>query len=148
MSEAAFYTALNADGTLTGLLTGGIYADQNLGRAGINRTNTPAAYTNGIVQPLLLVKGRAVIPDGALRDPADQTTSTRQVIELWLIDDGDAGFDTINLAADRCYEMLQMQYVGGGHVEFISQLAERDPERNHAATIRAEYEVVAVKTGA
>lgn len=58
--RAAVKTAIEGDGTLAGLLTGGVYD-----RRGINRTATPDAYdANGELKPCAVVTVEAASPLG------------------------------------------------------------------------------------
>lgn len=136
----ALLSALQADSTLTGTLTGGIYLKREMREEITNRKVYPAAYNNGKeMKPLLIIKGRRVIPNGA-KDASNQYQATRQPVEFWFHQDGDAGFATLRTAANRLYALIQMKpYAGAAQWRMDGELEDNDPALNNAATIMKEY---------
>jgi hypothetical protein len=108
-------------GGINTLATGGIYAfslptgSGGTGRLGISREATPSAFdsTTGKLKPTVLVKFRDAIPDGRLFDPKLRHASYRQICEVWLYDDGDNGFTTIESMKVRLYALLQGHILPG-----------------------------------
>jgi len=111
VSLANAKTILEADATLLALATGGIYDFDETGRMGINRTNTPTAFTNGIIKPCLLLKLRTSVPFGDIADDAARTTGARDMLEIWGYED--SGYATIKSMLARVYTLLQGKQLGG-----------------------------------
>lgn len=104
-------TILEADATLLALATGGIYDFDETGRMGINRTNTPAAFTNGIIKPCLLLKLRTSVAIDGLGDDPNRITAARDMLEVWAYQD--SGYSTIKSMLARVYTLLQGKQLGG-----------------------------------
>src|SRR5690348_14819186 len=119
MSHASDAAAvLDADtgaGGAATLLTGGIYTFDETGRLGINRDSTPNAFdtTSGLLKPCAIVKDRGRFPDGGVADDVTQRVSYRQLVEVWLYDDGDASKTVLDSARARIFTKLAGQYIGG-----------------------------------
>lgn len=147
---AAIHALLAADGTFTGLLTGGVYLYGAEGRLDVTRQTHPAAFdaTTGQLKPLCSVRGRATVPDGRLADDAAKTLSMRQVVELWFYNTGNAGYATITSAADRAFTLLhETRLSAGGKVRLVNELDnERAAELQNAALIRRDYAVFGLKS--
>lgn len=107
-------TILEADtgtGNLVALATGGIYDFDETGRMGINRTNTPAAFSSGIIRPCLLVKVRSSQAFGEIGDDAQRISGARDMLEVWAYQD--SGYSTIRSMLARVYTLLQGKSLGG-----------------------------------
>jgi len=118
--EDAVATLLRADATLAGILTGGIYTSGQVGRVGISRETTPAAFdANGWLKPCALVKQRGNVPDGMVRDSAPVVVSAAQVVEIWLYQD--SGYSTLDSAMTRILTLLEGTTVDSG--AFPAQLS-------------------------
>ena len=146
----AVYDVLNADPTLVAILTGGVYLYRDLGPEGINREDTPDAFNSaGLMLPLVIVKGRGNIPTSFLRDEGAQYASTRQVIECWLYDDREAGWDTLKSAAQQIYALLHDRQVAGSFgMQWVNQVDEfREESMSWACSTREDYAVIGRRTG-
>lgn len=99
--------------TLVATATGGIYTPDTTGRLGINRGTVPGAFdsTTGNIKPCILLKLRSAIPDGLLRDDANQYSSVRQIIECWFYQH--SGYATIETMRDRVYALLHARQLAG-----------------------------------
>lgn len=144
--ENDFITRIQADATLMALLTGGAYASQNLTREGITRETTPGAFdSNGYLRPCALVRQRGQVADGMVRDGMAQTVSTRQVVEVYLYQDG--GYSTLDAAAARLYTLFEGHAFTGASGSFPCEwLGTLDRLRdngalNGAALARMEFSV-------
>jgi hypothetical protein len=137
----AIREALAGDEGLAGLLTGGIYRYEQTGRNGISRVTTPDAYgTDGFLRPCAVVKAGEARAVAAVRDAA---AGTRQVVEVYLYDDGDSGYGTILEARDQVVAALDRAWVAGAG--FITRAGGaddlRDPKLNNAAVARVDFEI-------
>lgn len=141
---ASAKTLLEADATLLALATGGIWDWDETGRMGINRTNTPAAFVNGIIQPCLLVKLASSVPFGEIADDAAKLVSVREMLEVWAYQD--AGYATIKSMLDRVYTLLQGTQLGGFSCRFAQKVqpAFRDTEMD-ACVEYDRYAVITLK---
>ncbi len=130
--ESDIATLLSADAALDAILTGGVYAAGTAGRLGITRETTPGAFSGGYLLPCALIRQRGRVPDGAVRDGAAQTTSTAQVVEIYLYQD--TGFTSIDAAAARIYALLEGVAVGtnGFPAELVNII---DRERDQGALL-------------
>lgn len=147
--ETTLKATLAADATLLALLTGGVYAQTELKRKGINRTDHAAAFTAaGVLKPLVIIKGRTLIPFGSIKKKSTQYRTLRQTVELWLHDDGDAGWSVLRNAKNRILALLDQTRVSGGFkCELSGGVLEFRAEQDEGATkdacsIRIEFNVV------
>lgn len=120
-------TLLVADTTavtgLVALATGGIYTIDDLGRLGLNRTNSvcAAAFGSNVIKPCLMLKIRSDTVVDGLGDDVTQRAAHREVLELWFYDDN--GFTTIDAMRGRAFACLHGKQVGNAtcHWQFDSQ---------------------------
>lgn len=143
----AVYDLLNADAPLLALLTGGLYLGRDVPEEGLNREDYPAAYSNGLLQPIAVVKGRRVIPDNGFRVPEAQFVAVQQVVEIWFYDDKDAGWDTLDSAAQVVYELLQdVQIAEAYNCNLVNTIEEeRDPDLGGACMTRIDMQITGRK---
>lgn len=142
--EATIKSLLAADATLLATLTGGVYSfAADTKRLGLSRTMSPSPYLNGYLRPCALVKARDEVPSGGLLDSDQQYASIRQSVEVWLYNDGDAGYAALETARNRVYTLLQLVSLsGGGLVSWTNNLSNvRDTSLDNAAVLRADYVV-------
>ena len=145
--EGLVRNKLVADATLMALLTGGLYAYEGLSGEGITRKTLAGAYSTGFLAPCGVVKGRALIPFGGVRDQESQYTSVRQVIEIWLYADAGAGLTTLTSAANRIYKVLEGQTVTNSHpLRWLSQESFVERELQQARAILIEFEVIGYRS--
>jgi hypothetical protein len=138
---ALITTRLTGHAPLLALLTGGIYNYEALPRNGIKAK--PQAWNNGLMKPCCVVKARPQVPFGDIKDSATQFTTSRQGVELWLYNDGDAGYTSLRSAQQVILTLLHLRRVAGAfQMRFAGDLAAPDPELNNAATLRLEYTVI------
>lgn len=139
------YNRLIIDAPLISALTGGIYLYSSLPVEGISRKDTPSAYdsTTLKMKPMLVVKGRALVPTSSLKDPETQYTSARQIIEIYLYDDPFNGWSALFGAADRVYELLQDRPSGMSSLTLVNVIDfERNSALNNCCMLRRDYEVI------
>lgn len=134
-------TLLEADATLLALATGGIYDYDETGRMGINRTNTPSAFTSGIIKPCILLKLRSSVPWGDIADPATKTVSLREMFEVQFY--ADNAYTVIESMRARVFALLHEVRLSG---TFICRFAgdfypPRDVEMD-SFVLRSDYAVV------
>lgn len=148
--ETSIVTHLEADATLTALLTGGLYSSTETGRLGISIDSTPDAYDNGFLLPCAIVKARALTPTNELADADGQFMTTRQVIEVWLYDDGRADYSTLEAARSRIYALLQDQHediTGAVSIQWAGNLDDlRDETLHNACLLRQDWQVNSYKS--
>lgn len=141
-------TLLAADSTLSTPLTGGLYTFEETKRLGISKQTTPSAFNTqtGILKPCLLVKGRDPVPDGAISDLAAQYASFKQVVEIWVYNDGDAGYSVINTAIARIYVLLHGKRVSLVPLRWVNGLREqRDAALQYACFARDDFLALSVR---
>lgn len=145
MSTAADAIALvlAADTTLTALLTGGVYTWDASGRNGISPESLPSAYSNGFLKPVGLVWKRSEVPWGGGHDAAVQWKTLRDVVEIYLYNDGDSTYTTIESAAARVEKDLDDKFItGAGFLKAIYRYYDRDTDLNNSIYIRIDFQVV------
>jgi hypothetical protein len=131
---------LEADATLLAIATGGVWDWDETGRMGINRTNTAAAFTSGIIKPCLLLKLRTSVPFGGIADDASRIVSARDMIEVWAY--ADNAFTAITSMLDRVYTLLQGQRLSGGKCRFAGSFQPPRDQEMDAFVQRDDYAVV------
>ncbi len=139
LSEA-IRDVLADDATLAALLVGGIYSFEQTGRNGISRVTTPAAYSDFLL-PCAVVKVGDLKAEAAIRD---SVAGTRQIVAVYLYDDGDNGYGTILTARDWIVGLLDRMWIdGAGLTRRVGGADElRDPKLNNAALVRLDFEVI------
>ena len=144
----AVFALLDADAPLAAVLVGGIYNGRDVPEEGINREDYPDAYdSNGLLQPVAVVRGRRVVPDQAFRVVEAQFVAVNQVVEIWFYDDKDSGWDTIESAGQLVYELLQDQQISGAYnCKLVNSIEEeRDPDLGGACLHRLDFQVTGRK---
>lgn len=139
--SAVIRDVLASDAGLAALLTGGIYSYEQIGRNGISRVTTPDAYAaDGFLKPCAIVKGGDARATGAIRDDAP---GMRQMVEVYLYDDGDRGYGTITQARDLAAALLDWQWLADAGFARRAGGADdlRDPKLNNAALVRGDFEI-------
>lgn len=133
-------------GGVATVLTGGIYTYAETGRLGIDRNRTPDAFSGGYLQPCGVVKARPQVASGQV---VGSKPSYRQVVEIWLYNDGDAGYSTLEAVAGRVFTLLHDTVLAnGGVVLWVHTLAqEREAALDHAAMLRVDFAVYNVQEG-
>ena len=138
---AVVRAALAADAELAGLLAGGIYAYEAIGRNGLSRVTTPGAYDeHGFLKTCAVVKvGEARAASGV----RDAQSGLRQRVEVYLYDDGDSGYGAICEGRDAVVGALDRRWVdGAGYVRCVGGVEDlRDAKLNNAALVRVDFEV-------
>ena len=134
---------LAGDATLAGLLVGGVYSFAETGRNGISRASLAEAFddASGFLQPCAVIKVGEIKAADAIRDSA---AGLRQLVEVYLYDDGDSDYMAINSARDRVVALLDRQWIdGAGWLRQVGGADDgRDPKLNGAAVIRVDFEVM------
>lgn len=112
---SAAKTILEADATLLATATGGVYDFNETGALGVNRTLTTDAFdSNGLVKPSVLLRLRSSTPDGFINDDANQSRSSRDMLECWFYEN--AGYININTMRDRVYTLLHGVQLTGSFI--------------------------------
>lgn len=145
--ESDIVTLLNADGTLTGILTGGVYGKQQIGKMGIDANNsaTPNAYSvanqKQVLQPLLVLRLRALVPGGNRHDRKGQHAGALGTLECWFYDEN--SYTTIASGRDRVYALLADKTLANIGLLSLDNRIEglRAQELNDAALLRDDYSV-------
>jgi len=141
----AIKTLLAADATLTAILTGGVYEYTLVGKDVVTPQSLPTtAYdASGYLKPIALVKARSEFPFGGGYDHANKYNTVRDVVEVYLLRDGDATTVDLKGAADRVENLLFGVFVGGGWAGIINRIDdEREPLLNNALYIRVDVGIV------
>lgn len=141
----AIKTLLAADATLTAILTGGVHEYTQIGKDVITPQSLPAsAYdASGYLKPIALVKARSENKFGDGYDGANKFTTVRDVVEVYLLRDGDATAVTLNTASDRVESLLYNVFVGGGWAKIFNIISDqRESDLNNALWIRLDAEIV------
>jgi hypothetical protein len=103
--EAEVATYLQADDPLNAILTGGIYANSELGREGITQDSCPDCYDpNGYLLPCAIVKARGDIPDTRIADEGGKVVAQSLMVEIWLYED--VSFAAIDAARARLFTIM------------------------------------------
>lgn len=144
----AITALLKLNAPLVAIITGGIYAEEDLGPDGLTKTSAPAAvWSAGYLKPVIRVKERTDQPWGGINDTQNQTSSFQKMIEIWFYDDGPKGYGTIELAQSMVYALLHMKLVNKSRLRNSFNVPDlRDAELNNAAVIRADYAAILVKS--
>ena len=144
--ENALETLLDADATLTALLTGGIYARNTLGKVGLDPNNSVCsgayALDDGFnaLQPCLVIRVRSEVPDGERVDVPSQTASVTTVVEFYLYDE--TSYTSIGSARNRIYALLQNKTLNGiGVMTLVNRLQYYDESLDDAATLKDDYQI-------
>lgn len=105
--EDDVYTTLAATFVTSLYLTGGLYKAGDLGPEGVTRVSAPAAFdSDGFLKPCGLIRQRSAVNTGELSDYDYKLLSKREVVEIYLYQDGGSGYDAIDGAAS--YITLQL----------------------------------------
>jgi hypothetical protein len=116
---------MEADSALSLILTGGVYTAGAVGREGISRDTTPAAFdSNGYLRPCALVRQRTLTADNQVVDVT--IASATLVLEIYIYED--SGFSSIDSALARLFTLFnQYQFSNSFPVEWIGTInRERD----------------------
>ena len=143
--ESAIVTLARNESMLTTILTGGIYGYRELGKRGIDPTNsvTASAYSLSnefnILQPCCVVKVRSQVVDSTRFDVKSQTTGLRGVVEFWLYDENN--YTAIENARAVIYALFQSKTNANiGITSLVNRLdGLRDESLNDAALLRDDY---------
>lgn len=152
MSHAdAFVAVMEADagaGGVNTLLTGGIYTYTETGRSGINRDSTPSAFdpTTRLLRPCAVVRDQEQTPDGGVADDRSQAVSYRQLVHIFLYQEGSATTSTLETVAARLHTLFAGQKVGGYQVHWAGTLNDqREPALERATLMRVTFAVRGMK---
>lgn len=107
--ELQIATLLRADDTLSTLLPGGIYTDQELGLEGFERdsgtVSENAFDADGFIKPSIVIHTRGAVPFGPLADLNERLTSTIEYVEIYFYQHRKT--DIICDAKELVYSLLQ-----------------------------------------
>lgn len=122
--ENDFYTVMIADATLVAILTGGVWKRETVGREGISRETTAAAFdASGYLKPCALVAQRNIVPTFDVADEMAQRRSVSQVVEIWLYED--TGYTSIDSALARLYTLFEGYQFADGYPAQLINIVDR-----------------------
>lgn len=151
--ETDIKTVLDADsgaGGVATLCTGGVISWQALGPQGVTPDTLAAANaydpaTNKL-RPLVVVKEGNRSPTGQIMSDDAQKADWREVVGLWVYDDRDAGFSTIQTVITRLHTVCHGKRAGGLLMRYAFTLnPDRDPALDGACFMRYDVAVVGVQ---
>ena len=111
--EADVKTRLQTNATLVGLITNILSFQSDLKGRGLAFSTYPNAWTNGILEPTLVIRQ---IRDQVTLEFGDedlQLRPTRSVVKMELFDDRSHGFATLESARNQIYITLADRSAGG-----------------------------------
>lgn len=139
------FTVLSVDDVLTAILTGGMYSGSGMdGVREISRQNTPAAFDASLkIKPCLLIVSNTDLRSG----PFSRSIITTFSIYFYQL----TGFDVIEQAMARCYDLLNEARIGEKiwEITFSNSIENQNDialdcslstQRYMATRMRAEYE--------
>lgn len=139
---------LTADGTFTGLMSGGTYTVAELGPLGPSRDTQAALYDAQLrLKPICIIASRNALSTRAIQDTGAQRASMRQAVELYFYADQYAGHTTPAAARQRAYTLLHGKRTASGAHLLWSMDVEQQYERavDDACYERSDYEAYQVK---
>lgn len=138
---------LKLDTTLTGYLTGGIFNFSDAGRNGLNRLQLPGAYdqVTGFVKPVAFVAEMDEDMNQEQVSPSTGRFSIQGSIYIRILDHGDNGYDTIDLASKRIKAILNCkpQIIANANQFILKKTLEdrREPQLKDATFYQMLFEV-------
>ncbi len=142
--EGAVKALLQTNTSLTALLTGGIYESMLLPADGMNRSNTPSAYSSSPIalKPLCIVRERSAVPTSLMVAENEPLRSLRSNIEIWFYQDKDASISALKTIAGLGYTTLdknRMSGVKSYSLQYVNKVTGHDPMLNNAFFIRLDF---------
>lgn len=137
------------DVALTGILSGGIHLVRDTGRLGLDRDTLPEAFdpTTWALLPTLIINMRGMVPRSDMPHKPTWLTG-RNMLEFYFEVDGDAPYEDLYQARDRCIKILHNkrlpQITKITHSNNIDGGA-RPLELGRAAMVRADFEVTEIR---
>lgn len=115
---------LKADSTLTTILTGGIYIFEDSGRTGLNRIQNLEAFNKktGLLKPVGVVYEQNQAPTDMANDTRIGFMSTVTPFLVYLYDNGNNGYVSIEAAQQRIYKLLHGQRIPNGFQSLCKNL--------------------------
>lgn len=147
--EDALLTFLSTDAPLMALLDGGLITFDQTKRNGIGLQDTPQLFNDfGFLKACLEIKETPDRPWGGIRDRTAKAKSTMTPVELWFLQDGDAGYVTLEAAKDRVRFLLDDVIIPGvGTAAWIpGGLRTKDSSLDNASVVRDDYGIVRLRT--
>lgn len=151
--ESLFAARMLADtGVLVPLIPGGVYQATQLFEPGISRSNAQTANAfdsdiNKSLKTCALVRERAEVPDGIVRDGYVQLLSTVQVVETWFYKEGTQ--EALDLIKDRMLTLFEGEPIANGFEVFLINVI-RDRDRGAlkgAALLKMDWQVNSILEG-
>lgn len=129
------------------LIDGGVVTWQETGRNGVSPTSTPDLFENGYLKTVIVIKDDGESAFGGVRDRGAKALSTRLRIQIWFLQDGDDGYEELDTARRRVYDLLHETILAGiGTVKWIGELEPPpDSSLENAAVLRSDYAVFRVR---
>ena len=129
----AIVALIEADGTLAGLLTGGIHTGE------ISRQGTPEAFDgNGEVLPCALVKVEAETPTGPYR------TSARQFVLVYLFQQHET--EAIDAALDRIFLLLHaLKLQGSWECRWVGDVQDVEDAALRCSMALSRYQITRLR---
>lgn len=144
---------LAADATLTALLPGGIHNYSDLGRKGLNRIRTLAAFDEqiGLIKPLCIVLLLNQEPTGEAQDMTNGYVFTVTPLMTWVYQEGNGGYDIVAPAFQRIYQLLaNHRFLNPTFRVLFHQVIKdkREPDLMDASYYRGDWRVYGSMSGA
>lgn len=120
-----------------------IYENSALSRLGL------PSETSTWQGALILVKGRAVGAGATFRDRGLGATDLRQVVEVWLYADGDAGYTTLDQLVPLIIAKFNGRKLAGvsGIASYAGYIKDRAPELGNACFYRLDFQISGIGVG-
>jgi hypothetical protein len=141
---ATVKAVLEGDATLLTTATGGVWDFIELGRMGLNRSNSQAsgAFDSvGQIKPCVVVKARTDLPFGEIADDPAQVVGMREMVECWFY--ADNSFAAINTLKDRVFTLLHGKQLAGTFVcRHAGDFGQAHDLELDAFTLRSDYALI------
>jgi hypothetical protein len=138
---------MTGDTALMAILTGKVY-NTTTGRSGINRDDTPLAFSNGFLLPCAYVRQRGQIPQNFISDPIPRVLSVAQVVEIYLYED--TGYASIDSATLRLFSLFfGYTFTGSFPADWVNTTPRMRDEGilKGASMVRMDWQVISILQG-
>ena len=146
--ETSVKTFLAADSTLVGLIAAAnIVTFDETKRNGIGILSTPTLFTDGVLEPVLMIREETEGWFGGIRDSGAKVRSTGTRICCYFLVDGDVGYTNLETARDRVVALLADQIINtvGGFKWAGNLKPPRDSSLDNAAQLRTDFQVARLR---
>lgn len=150
--ETEIAQLMRNDNTLIGILTGGVWTDEEVGVEGLRRgedsyTNAAFDPNTGILLPCAVVRERGIDEYGDIRAEKGKVTGTSQVAEIYYYQF--RGHSLIDAAKLRAYYVLEAERLSFGYpIRWggdSPHLPDVGPVQN-STTVRQVWQLISVRS--